>query len=392
MSNAARPRPSPTRGRPRGLSICSVIVPTPDAVLQLHDTSARQVMAAAGQEAAYKAIERVSERQQPGPLPKSLAQLFADLAQRKGSASYIDLLSRSASGDEQARRVVSRLPMLEGCSQGLHGMDGEVPPAAAIMVDHFLEVERSIGPVQELLSQQAFAAAADAWREIPTVQHYLGEIALLLLKVVPDHSHLRTIQMAGMCELLLSQLARVDVRLPEYGATPGNFSTLLRLDRPGGCRPGREFMRWLLKALDIPTPERLCAYASEQSCAEDDDLPDETTVKAWYVGRNIPPARRLERLLDAVTKRQACHDEVQALRKTARLRLEAARRFSKLLLLVAPPPQRNTTGLVPLLMPLEGRVLQRTPQEWITSRFAFWHNHWSRTPAPLPGSCLTTAS
>jgi hypothetical protein len=341
--------------------------------MQLSGTSIRQAYAEIGQESLWKGFERVKKLQLQF-IPPTVARAFSRLVQDAPATPFVNLLVRAFDGDKEAQAAVAALPSWEAMLEGLRSNQEEVWPIRLIEALHFMEIERASRQVDVLLSKHAFADAVLAWREVPELQPYLREEALISWSCASSLVETLPAQTAGMCELLLSQVVRAEYDLADYGLAPGNFASLLLAASENKCRPGREFMRWMMNALKLRSQGELLEVAHSMSSTPDEEIVHESTLKAWCAGTNFPSENLIRQIFEAVATQRFSGAELLTLCEAAGLRYWAARRFMKLLELVEFIARRDQLQGYPVgFMDLLGA---HTPREWIVSRFNFWHGYW----------------
>jgi hypothetical protein len=190
---------------------------------------------------------------------------------------------------------------------------------------------------------------------------------------------------AGMCEFLLSQIARVDACPSRvFGGKPGKrFQAMLQGDRADPVVPGRGFITWLKGRYGPETPS-LAKLHGIVPVDHSDRLPiDYKTLQSWNSGATVPDRRTAKMFVGAIVREMKI---VEAQRQQDEwrqfdLQLWATIRLSRTLHMVTHLCAQKAGPGEPLFTDL---LEVAGPEEWCRRRFEFWIDHWSRHWAKRP--------
>lgn len=166
-------------------------------------------------------------------------------------------------------------------------------------------------------------------------------------------------------ELQMSCMAMASV--VERHSTPARSDPVQQLVA-AARRPGAHFMLQLLEISGARTQADLLNVAAEH-LAEDEVLPSEATLKRWFSGAVLPPARRIRPLALAIA-RATNRDSTEA---DLHLLFWCARRASTAM---------SLAGLVHKIGGAPALLASKDVPSWAEAACAHWAARWRGRPSP----------
>lgn len=187
-----------------------------------------------------------------------------------------------------------------------------------------------------------------------------------------------------MCEVLLSQVARVEYLTADWPNFEGGFSHLILCEEGSPCKPGRQFFSWMRGVLGVKTLAALQVQATRKG----NNVPviDESTLKRWNSGREFPRAEKLNQFINALEVHRVSSGSEAVPSDRIYAQYWAARRLQKLLDL-ARPLWESELRLHEASQPWSDMMGHRSAEAWIQTKYLIWQNHWN-----LRFSCPQTIS
>jgi len=357
-------------GRPKPLTFSNAILLSPESVLLLDGLSMRGHFEAAGKLSLLKGLERL-QRLGLENIPSKLSKEIAALAADAPPSPFLDLCIRAFSKlDPAARAEMSKV----GLWQLFHEARFEpVSAGAACWTAQFVEIANASKQADSLMAVWDFSGASAALSGHSQLCRYLTNRALQSLAEAKSDVDALPSRFAGAMEVLLSNVARMDVETRKVRQSDETFEWLFHADRDGRCNPGRQFTRRLVERLGPGTLEGFLSQASDPLHPNREFI-DLATLKRWSSGQRFPSRDKIGPLLKSVLKARL--NEVDAAIELERFgnAYGSARRIHKALELVAmcdtrPMPDGRATGVL--------RMLDSDSAEcWVRSRYPYWLKHW----------------
>ncbi len=377
----SQPRPrakpvirKPTSGKPAAITMSSLILPSPEAVLKLDGMPMRAVFQSVGKESMFKGMERVMKLN-PKKLPKKLSADFAAMLVEMPASPSRSVMIRAIEGDEAALKEVNAMGLWAAY---LAGVEDFYSPRRLLPIQHFSEVELASKMADSLLAKLDFESLAAECGRNASLRLYLNEMAISELASASARVDTDLPRVAGLLEFMLSQVARMDVstRVFRGAGTSDGFAGLLRDQAEGASSPGREYMIWLRGALGVSKTAELL----DLDAASSTPVIDESTLKRWSNGSEFPTEAKLSRFLSSVLKTQGAGNDAAKL-LLAGEHYRAARRLDQLLNLA------RKIGANAHALGTQGRwvgvVGSSSADEWARSRYEKWMRHWEKFAHPL---------
>lgn len=353
--------------------MCSVFLLAPSAGLQLDGMpTMREMFKAEGLEHHYKVVEPLMHGRAPESLPKVLRSAKA-LLPSDGPDVLKKVRRALFDADPLAREEVSSWGVWEAARQGMGSIDGTLLDWT---ISHCVEVERAAAEAEKLIGRGDFRGAAASTRRSDILATYMSErMAVDLAGARSDADSVRS-RAAALLEFLVSQVARVEVRLRAERAplNVGGFLPLLVPAKNGRCRPGGEFLRWLQRRRGLPTIKNVLDHSAAHSKAGFGPV-NEATLKRWSSGASFPTLEKLKALVHALATTPGGKEPDAGELEAAWYQFWAARRFNLVLTLAEQVVERDEA------MPESRRMLYlmdaSSINEWCQRRYAWWLAYWT---------------
>lgn len=243
---------------------------------------------------------------------------------------------------------------------------------------HCAEIEHASRQAVECLRQCDFTGLADEIQSNASLGSHFSNAALTVLRRTQSPEQALIVRAAGLCEFLLSQIARLSWVIVDQLGTDGaslEFSELLKpYDKDGRVLPGRAFMQFVMKETRAGHLSTLLSMADFRMQDADEPLPSETTLKRWHCGQVFPSERSLKALLSSLMQATTIAVNPDAFHRRVGGMYAIARRMDFLMRMIRdlplPPdwPHRQT----PMMVVLEST----TVEDWITTGYSRWLAHW----------------
>lgn len=317
-----------------------------------------------------KGLERAIELDRM-PLPPKLTHSFKVIASRVPPDATRDLVLRAVcDGDPTAQLELASLGIWALTQAARYGDGG----GGESWIQQFVEIEYASKRADSLLSAGDFAGAADALAADATLRCYLTDLALARLAGASDLVDALPCRIAGICEMLLSNVARVDIESRQQRASDDSFAWLLtgKLNEP--AMPGRQLTKRTVKHLGPGTLEGLLSRASTLPDRDEVNL---STLKRWNCGRDFPSRRKFGNLVKPILSLHSSRQSDGPDLVRYGYDYWAARRLHKTLELVRKCAALPLTGERPtgLLSLLGGN----SPESWARARYVHWLEIWTET-------------
>lgn len=175
----------------------------------------------------------------------------------------------------------------------------------------------------------------------------------------------------GLCEVLLSQVARVECLTLGWADYEGGFAHLTEFESGQPCNPGRQLFSRVRSLMGAKTLAELLKQAASHAGY----TPDERTVKRWSAGREFPRSEKLDQFIDSINAYRATTGDVPVPYARIQAQYWAAKRLQKLLELARLPweaePQNQDAH-----RPWSEMMNHDSAEAWIKARYPFWQKHW----------------
>jgi hypothetical protein len=346
-----------------------VFLLAPVADLQLDGLSMRSACKAEGKEYLFKLLDRVMK---PTAAPSQERQprwLNAMLSSLPAGNAVGDVLKRASAGDEAARAEIDGMGLWL-CWRA--GLGQSVRPHLRIAVDHAVEVEQASLEALRCLTEGAYGQAADAVAANPTIRCYANDVALARLSGAESQLAALPARAACLCEFLLSQVARVEVRISPARPAVSNaaFGALLAGDPVKRCNPGGVLIRSIQEWFGATSLE---GFLKLNAGSRAPAVIDESTLKRWSSGAVFPSSDKVGHLIRSVLQAtQAPAAEGQAVLDYFGEQYWAARRLQKLLEIA-----RQLHRSAPASFGWQEMLGDTTPDAWCRRRYPSWVAHWN---------------
>lgn len=361
----------PTRGRPRPVVFIALFLPAVADVMTIDEMPYRLLMEqvdadygthlASVTRRAFTPGERIS--------PAAATAFTNDLAQ------VLNLAGAPTTVTEALRQ-----PLPQGeWGQAKAGLSPEFHTWHHEVIRHGAEIEAASAKIRRVVhaGEGGIAEVVRANRELSP---YLSESALASLGRGRDGA--RQAQSAGLCEFLLSQVARVDAHpAPTFDGAPGQrFADMVRVRRSGRIVPGAGFVT-CLKLRYGTGSTTMEGMLEDLPTGEDGRRPtDYKTVQSWNSGATLPDREAATRLVGALVLKKGIDDPglLQQEWRHFDLQLWAALRLGRTLQLARGLCAADAAPGLPRFIDL---LEAASPDEWCRKRYAFWLSHWMQYPA-----------
>lgn len=356
-------------GRPKPLTFSNSILLSPESVLLLDGKSMRGQFEKAGKLSLLRGVERV-QRLGLENIPSKVSKGIAALAAKAPPSPFRDLFIRAFSMMEPAAQTkISEL----GLWGMFHGACFEpVPVDALYWTTQFVEIANASKQADSLMAVWDFAGTSAALSNNSLLRHNLTDRALESLADAKSDVDALPSRFAGAMEVLLSNVARMDIETRKVRQSDESFEWLFLAGQDGRCNPGRQFTRRLVERLGPGTLEGFLAQASDP-CQPNREFVDLATVKRWNGGLRFPSRDKIGPLLRSILKARL--NEVDAAIELERFgnAYGSARRIHKALELVSmcdarPMPDGRATGVLQLLG-------SDSAESWVHTRYPYWLKH-----------------
>lgn len=359
--------------------MCSVFLLTPDADMKLDGFSLRAALKADGKEYLFKIFDRAM-RGEPGQSQGQMVrQLTTLLSGVPTMPAFLDVIKRGIAGDEDARAEAVGMGLWQ-CWRAGAGDRG--PLHQRIAIDHAIEVEQACRRAALHLRDKSFDHVAASIADAPLIRPYASDASLARLAVATSDLAALPTRAACLCEFLLSQVARVDVRTAasrsagkgdEYG------HLLFGVDR---CNPGGAVIRWIQARLGAATLADILTLNAESSAPA---IIDESTLKRWSSGAAFPSGAKLGKLVASIlTRKWPTLMEVEPELDLIGSQYWAARRLQKLLEIARRLQALDNSTVTPFGW--QQMMGDTTPDAWCRRRYPLWVAHWRKQD--LANGCL----
>lgn len=337
----------------------------------------REMFKANGLEHQYRVIEPLMHGHAPESLPNVLRATKVLLPSDGPDA--VETIRRALyEADPVASAEVGSWGAWQALRLGMGPIDGTLLDWT---ISHCVEVERAAAEAEKLIGRGDFRGAAASIRRSDTLATYMSErMSVDLAGAQSDADSVRS-RAAALFEFLVSQMARVEVRLSTERAplNVGGFLPLLAPGQDGRCRPGGEFLRWLQRRRGLPTIKSVLDHSAAQSKAGFGPV-NEATLKRWSSGASFPTLEKSKALVRALATTPGDSEPDTADLEAAWYQFWAARRFNLVLTLAAQVVNRDEA------MPESRRILHlmdaSSINEWCQRRYAWWLEHWTELAVP----------
>ncbi|WP_142817060.1 hypothetical protein [Rhodoferax sediminis] len=339
--------------------------------MKMDGASLRAAYIEAGQVSLFRGLERFLATR-PEQIPPKLAKNFKALLEEMPASEIRALLLDGLGGNSDALASIDQIGVWGAYRQA---RTGSFAGNSRVWVDHCVEVESASKGIDTLLRESAYAAAADAVKTSPMLTLYVSEAALQQLAKATTEAEALLPRTAGLCELLLAQVARVDVILRNQTSSHDNhigFETLLAARIKQVCNPGRELFRRMKATLGAQSISNLLDWA--QAVKTGMDVVDESTLKRWSSGREFPREEKLQLFVETTLKNRGLDKDDRAFQHIG-TQYWAARRLHKLLEIVRRflTAEQSSPRDVGLWSSLLGGPCA---EQWVQQRYTFWLSHW----------------
>jgi hypothetical protein len=356
-------------GKPKLLNLSSFILLEVEAMMKLDGLTLRSRWAELGKESTYLGIQRFVDKQGvqlPQTLKAGLVETFSEIPESAWKASFIKALN----GDQDAQDLIHSLGQWETFRGGF---SSSIKGGLCVWIDQLVEIEKASRSVDLHLAKGEFAQAASLAGESLALRPYLSAAATAWLGCATNDKEALPARVTGLCEVLMSQIARVEWLSADLPNFAGGFAHLTQFDVGKPCKPGRQFFAWIKRVLRIKT------LAEFQIQATRNGVPviDESTIKRWSSGREFPSTTKLDRLITALNAHRAVNGMEPVPSDRIFAQYWAARRLQKLLnlarLLWAADDLAQGSN-----RPWSSMMGYASAEAWVQARYPFWQDHWSR--------------
>ena len=311
--------------------------------------------------------------------PPSLVAEFHDAIVRLGMPAWLaDPFLRAFEGDPEAQ---AKIAGMSGWEAAWLAQSGAEPSWFVLMIEQGAELAVAGREVDRLAGVQDFERIPDLVRSNLVLAPYMNRTALQHIGCAASQETRVGAMMGGVCEFLLSQVARVDAHPSiEPVKEQGRRFVEMMADREGErCVPGQGFVNWMMQRYQV------CSLAEFWKLAPDDSEGCKpvgyNTLQGWRSGATVPNRTKAERFVGSVVQRRGLNEadlqrewRVFDLQMWATTRLEAVLRLVKYLGAVKPQPG----------MPSGLDLLEASgPDEWCRRRYGFWLKHWTEKQTPV---------
>lgn len=345
-----------------------LIVFTPDAVMKLDGAPMRAVFKSIDKESLFKGLER-AKALNLAKVPKSLGAQLVELLDPSPPSRFKSLFGRAVAGDADAVAEVGAMGDWEVfCSTA----DSTTPLRNKIPCDMFAEVEQASKVAEALARAQDFKGLAAECRRNPVLNLYMSEAVLSEIEAAVEPWQIDEPRVASLLDLMVSQLAKVDVctrALRGASREQDGFDFLLRRDSNGVCKPGRQYIAWLKLLLGVKQARELLDLDQRHA----NPVIDESTLKRWHSGSEFPSEPKLGKFVSSILQSQKESSAKRTL-LLAEENYHAARRLDQVLGLF-----RSISSNAARLDTAERwRLLTGAPDAdtWIAPRYSAWLRHW----------------
>lgn len=349
-----------SRGQPSQLKLSSLILLSPESALKLDDLSMRGLFEQSGQESLYKGIQRALRLRVSQIIPRSLKKFLVENL-LKQPTGFANTFLRACDGDPVAVHQLDKLGFWGAFRIGCDGAE----KSELILIDQCVEVEATCFDIDTCLAEQRWVDAANLARSNPVIRPYLTDAALEALADAKTLDETLPPRFAGVLELLLSQIALVDQSLTTRDSKFEGFEHLLNSGSVDKIKPGRGFIHWLMRRLDVNSLPRLLERDTRKSQLDD------STLKRWSSGAEFPSEDSARRFVEAILpkKSEEGHD---ALWHQSATQYWAARRLHKTLVLaeILFSAASETSSWGTRLLGTKGAA------QWARQRYGGWREHW----------------
>lgn len=357
-------------GKPKLLALSSFILLGVEAMMKLDGITIRNIWASQGRESTYLRAQRLIEQrveQLPNTLKSSLVEAFSELPESVLKSTLLQALD----GDQDAMNAINAMGEWEVfqksvSSSGYTGISS--------WVDQLVELEKASKAVDLHLSKGDFARAAALATESSALRPYLTSVALEKLGNAKNAKDALFARVAGLCEVLLSQIARVERLNTNWPKPEDGFAHLIQFKEGELCEPGKLLFLWIKKVLGAKTLAELRVQATRNGIP----VIDESTLKRWNSGREFPRGEKFEQFITALEahRKSIAGEAVPTDRIYGQYR--AARRLQKLLDL-ANLPWGEELRIQKAVRPWSEMMGYESAHMWIQARYPFWQDYWDQT-------------
>ena len=330
-------------------------------MLKLDDLSMSRVFKDMGLESLFKGVER-ARRLSLQAVPESLLQLLAKVDAPQ-VMPFSNTLILAIEGDAAARREVELLGEWQ-----VWRRSWETSGAAwLLLIDHFVEIEMASQGVDTCIAEFRWHDAAELARASPLLNLYVNEVVVDILAAASTMQEALLARTVGLLEVLLAQLARLDVWMHPQQLPQDSFRLLLGMKSDMLRRPGGALVHWLRQQVGAKTLAELLSNDGQR------DLVSESTLKRWSSGAFFPSEDQFRSVVESCLSPQ--EDAARsALHHRARVMFFVARRLDKTLRLAerlfsASSGTSTSWGADLLGVP--------SASEWASSRYDWWLDHWT---------------
>lgn len=364
------PRRRIAAGRPKPLNLSGAILLAPESVMVLEGRSLRGLFQEAGELSLFRGFEGALHAGQ-ADIPPGLAKRITAIAEKVPPSPLQDLVIRAFGQRDPAARA--ELGEMGQWAVFQVSWFENAPEDQPRWTEQFVEIEGASKGADQHLRNCDFVSAAAALSLDPRLRAYLTDQALASLAAATDQVDALPSRTAGALEVLLSNVAWVDIATRAIRSSNESFDWLLETGPDGQCNPGRQFTRRMVERLGPGTLEGLLEQAIDPAYPSRQFV-DLSTLKRWNRGEIFPSQKKVDRLVKAILKIRMSDAEAKV--ELARLgnAFGAARRMHKCLELVRMPEKPPLLGGRPAGVM---RLLRSdSPEAWARTRYAFWLKHW----------------
>lgn len=354
-----------------------LIVLTPEAVMKLDGAPMRSVFKSIDKESLFKGLER-AKALKLAKFPKSLGAQLVELLDPAPPSRFKSLFGRAVAGDADAVAEVGAMGDWEVfCSTA----EPTTPLRAKIPCDMFAEVAQASKVAEALAREQDFKGLAAECRGNPVLNLYMPEAVLSEIGAAVEPWEIDAPRVAALLDLMVSQLAKVDVftrALRGASREQDGFEFLLRRAANGVCKPGRQYIAWLKPLLGVKQARELLDLDQLNA----DPVIDESTLKRWHSGSEFPSEAKLGKFVSSIFRSQAKSSAKRTL-FLAEENYHAARRLDQVLGLF----RSISSNAARLDRAERWRLLTGASDAdtWVATRYCAWLRHWEASSSPGPG-------
>ena len=354
-------------GKPKPLNLSSFILLDPEAMMKLDGQSMSSLWAGLGGQKTLKGIQRFLVKRPP-QIPKTLKVNLNKVLNQFPDFPCKTQFLLAIDGDTDAQNSINSLGQWEFYRLAFPATESG---GAGIWIDHLVEIEKASQLVDRNLGNGEFTKAAEHTVDSPTLKPYFSAAAIARLSGATSDKEALLARMAGLCEVLLSQIARVECLSAGSAIVEDGFSYLTEFEAEQLCKPGRRFFAWLRQVMGGRTLAELRTLATRNNVP----VIDESTIKRWSSGREFPRPEKLDQFVAALQERRESIVVVSVPYGRIHAQYWAARRLQKLLDL-ARIPWGAESKIQGANRPWTEMMEHDSAEAWIHARYPFWQDHW----------------